>query len=75
MLVKRRGRTMSFDMDTATEMTPAAEPKEALDRNIKDVIMLVVVCALGGLLVYQHYRLQKAVELINLLSSQVPGAN
>lgn len=62
-------------MDTATEMTPAAEPKELLDRNVKDVIMLVVVCALGGLLVYQHYRLQKAVELINMLSSQVPGAN
>ena len=65
---------MSFDMDTVSETTPAAESKEALSRNAKDAIMLVVVCALGGLLVYQHYRLQKAVELINMLSSQVPGA-
>ena len=55
-------------------MSTAAQPQELLNRNLKDMIMLVVVCALGGLLLYQHYRLQKAVELISQLSSQVPGA-
>ena len=37
--------------------------------------MLVVMVLLGSLLLYQHYRLQKAVELISLLSNQVPGTN
>jgi hypothetical protein len=60
---------MSLDMSIITQRA------EMLDRNVKDVIMLVVVTALGGLLLYQHYRLQKAVELINMLASQVPGAN
>ena len=60
---------MSLDMGTTTQRT------ELLDRNVKDMIMLVVVCALGGLLLYQHYRLQKAVDLISQLSGQIPGAS
>lgn len=66
---------MSFVMETATATNTATQRNELFDRNTKDVIMLVVVSALGGLLLYQHYRLQKAVELINTLASQVPGAN
>ncbi len=66
---------MSNGMDTATDTHPTTQRDDLLSRNAKDVIMLVVVCALGGLLLYQHYRLQKAVELINMLSSQVPGVN
>lgn len=46
-----------------------------MDRRVKDMIMLVVVTALGGLLIYQHLRLQKAVDLIWQLSGQVPGAS
>lgn len=49
------------------------QPKR-MDRRFKDMIMLTVVTALGGLLVYQHLRLQKAVDLIWQLSGQVPGA-
>lgn len=45
-----------------------------MNRRFKDMIMLTVVVALGGLLVYQHLRLQKAVDLIWQLSGQVPGA-
>lgn len=60
---------MSLDMDSAGSRT------ELFSRNIKDVLMLVVVSVLGGLLLYQHYRLQKAVDLISQLSSQVPGAS
>lgn len=60
---------MSLGMGSATQRT------EMLDRNIKDAIMLVVVCALGGLLLYQHYRLQQAVDLISQLSGQIPGAS
>jgi len=60
---------MSIDMSTTAQQT------DLLGRNVKDMIMLVVVCALGGLLLYQHYRLQKAVDLISQLSSHVPGAS
>jgi hypothetical protein len=37
--------------------------------------MLVVLDFLGGLLLCQHYRLEKAVELISFLSNQAPRLN
>jgi len=56
-------------------MNSAAQRSKRVQRNVKDVIMLLVVTALGGLLLYQHIRLQKAVDLIFQLSSLVPGSN
>ena len=56
-------------------MSVEIRQSKRLDRRTKDMMMLVVVSALGGLLIYQHLRLQKAVDLIWQLSGQVPGAS
>jgi len=56
-------------------MSKASGLTELLDRNDKDKIILVVMVLLGDLILYQHYCNQKAVELISLLSNQLPGTN
>lgn len=68
-LVRARRGPVSRKMSKASGLT------ELLDRNDKDKIILVVMVLLGDLILYQHYCNQKAVELISLLSNQLPGTN
>lgn len=55
-------------------MMKARSLGQPLSANQRDLLMIVILLALCGLVVYQHFRLQEAIELLTQLAAQYTGA-
>ena len=47
---------------------------QPLTANQRDLLMIVILLALDGLVLYQHFRLQEAIDLLTHLAAQYSGA-
>lgn len=45
-----------------------------LSVNQRDMLMIAILLALDGLVVYQHFRLQEAIDLLTVLAAQYAAA-
>ena len=45
-----------------------------MSTNQRDLLMIVILLALDGLVIYQHFRLQEAIDLLTTLAMQYAAA-
>ncbi len=55
-------------------MMKAQSLRQPLTANQRDLLMIVILLALDGLVIYQHFRLQEAIDLLTQLAAQYAGA-
>jgi len=48
--------------------------RQPLTANQRDLLMIVILLGLDGLVIYQHFRLQEAIDLLTQLAAQYAGA-
>ncbi len=56
-------------------MNNALTPRQALSSNQRDLLMIVILLLLDGLVIYQHFRLQEAIDLLTQLAAQYAGVS
>ncbi len=48
--------------------------RQPLSNNQRDLLMITILLALDGLVIYQHFRLQEAIDLLTVLAAQYAAA-
>ena len=48
--------------------------RQPLGSQQRDILMIVILLALDGLVIYQHFRLQEAIDLLTTLAAQYAAA-
>ena len=54
-------------------MTVMQRIGQPLSNNRRDLLMISILLGLDGLVLYQHFRLQEAIELLTVLTRQYSG--
>jgi len=63
---QRNASIFQFMMETQTLRKPLSD-------NQRDLLMITILLLLDGLVIYQHFRLQEAIELLTQLAIQYSG--
>lgn len=54
-------------------MMKARSLGQPLSANQRDLLMIAILLGLDGLVIYQHFRLQEAIDLLTHLAAQYAG--